>query len=142
PSDHNKERGDLQLLQKIFGRQKAARVERTQKQHHDHASEGDRDRRIDPPLDRVRKPPLRIRAHGKSSSRLRTWNTLAEPTQTAARSTRPWKSGCQSGSRLNTNRRSPIVRNFSAPNIAPIALPEPPNNDTPPSTTAASENSV
>src|SRR4029077_8282762 len=132
PSDHNKERGDLQLLQKIFGRQKAAGIERTQKQHHDHASEGDRDRRIDSPAASVCQPRLRVLAQGKSASRLRTWNTRAEPTQTAASSTRPWKSGCQSGSRLNTNRRSPIVRNISAPKIAPIALPEPPNSDTPP----------
>ena len=34
------------------------------------------------------------------------------------------------------------MRNMSAPKIAPIALPEPPNSDTPPSTTAAIEYSV
>ena len=35
-----------------------------------------------------------------------------------------------------------MVRKASAPKIAPIALPVPPNSDTPPSTTAAIENSV
>ena len=35
-----------------------------------------------------------------------------------------------------------MVRNISAPKIAPTALPEPPNSDTPPSTTAAIEYSV
>ena len=32
-----------------------------------------------------------------------------------------------------------MVRNISAPKIAPMALPEPPKSDTPPSTTAAIE---
>src|SRR5450631_2837469 len=50
--------------------------------------------------------------------------------------------GGQSGSRLKTKSRSPMVRNISAPKIAPIALPEPPNSETPPSTTAAIEYSV
>ena len=35
-----------------------------------------------------------------------------------------------------------MVRNIKAPKIAPIALPEPPNSETPPSTTAAIEKSV
>ena len=76
------------------------------------------------------------------SSRLRTRSSRSAPRHTAAISTMPWNSGCHSGSTLNTNSRSPIVRNISAPKIAPIALPEPPNSDTPPSTTAAIEYSV
>ena len=32
-----------------------------------------------------------------------------------------------------------MVRNINAPKIAPIALPDPPNKETPPSTTAAME---
>ena len=35
-----------------------------------------------------------------------------------------------------------MVRKASAPKIAPMALPVPPNSDTPPSTTAAIEYSV
>src|SRR6185436_6816690 len=69
-------------------------------------------------------------------------SSRTDPRQTAATSTIPWNSGCHKGSTLNTKRRSPIVRNISAPKIAPIALPEPPNSDTPPNTTAAIEYSV
>src|ERR1700752_1266131 len=54
----------------------------------------------------------------------------------------PWKRGCHNGSTLNTNSRSPIERNISAPKIAPIALPDPPNSDTPPRTNGAIAYSV
>src|SRR5689334_6078005 len=90
-------------------------------------------------------PASRHRAMARqpySSRRLRMRSRRHEPRHTAPRSTSPWNSGCHSGSTLKTNSRSPIVRNMSAPKIAPIALPDPPNRDTPPSTTAAIEYSV
>ena len=62
--------------------------------------------------------------------------------ETASSSTTPWNSGCHSGSMSKTKSRSPMVRKASAPKIAPMALPLPPNSDTPPSTTAAIEYSV
>ena len=41
-----------------------------------------------------------------------------------------------------TKSRSPTVRRTKAPKIEPMALPDPPNSDVPPITTAAIELSV
>ena len=66
----------------------------------------------------------------------------SEPRLTANSSTTPTNSGCSTGFMSNTNSRSPTVRITNAPKIEPMALPEPPNSDVPPITTAAIELSV
>ena len=124
--DYAEKGSHLQLLQKVFGRQEAARVERAHQEERNDAGERHQDRAIDPPEEPVAEPRLRQPAHRKSSSRFLTRKSRAAPSETAASRTTPWNSGCHSGSRLKTNKRSPMVRNISAPKIAPIALPEPP----------------
>jgi hypothetical protein len=64
--DDAEERGDLELLQQIFGREEAPRIERAEEQERDHATEGDGDRAVDAGGERGGAP-----GHGMSSSRLR-----------------------------------------------------------------------
>src|SRR5690606_23292628 len=144
--DHAEEGGNLQLLQQVFGRKEARRIEAAENQQRDDAGKGGRHRRVDVAQEfrHAARSTARCRriAHPNHSSRFLTRNSANAPRLTATSRTTPWKSGCHSGSKTKTKSRSPMVRKAKAPKMAPMALPRPPNSDTPPSTTAAIENNV
>ena len=128
--DDAEEGGDLELLQQVFGRQEVRRIEAADEQQQRRCSRtavatagSTRGRSAGSMARRSADGGCRSSLMRTSPSRLRTRNRRDAPRLTASSSTTPWNSGCHSGSKSNTNSRSPIVRKASAPKMAPMALP-------------------